>query len=155
MFWKAASVTALLSVGVDVYLRNQSEKLIEVKTLKAPAPIGPYSQAIKQNGTLYCSGQIGIDAENENKISQDLEEQTKQTLKNLGEVLKAGGSDYDKVMKTTILLTDMNHFSTVNKVYSQYFVSEPMPARACFAVKTLPKNVLVEIECIAKTKNKL
>jgi 2-iminobutanoate/2-iminopropanoate deaminase len=106
-------------------------------------------------------GQIGIDPENENKISPKLEEQTKQTLKNLGEILKAGNSDFDKVMKTTVLLSDMNDFAKVNEIYSTCkfllkmtidFVSEPKPARACFAVKTLPKNVLVEIECVAKSE---
>jgi 2-iminobutanoate/2-iminopropanoate deaminase len=126
--WKVLNVGVALGFGIDFYLRKQAEQPKEIRTMKAPAPIGPYSQAIKQNGVLYCSGksnltlkskgQIGIDPENENKISPKLEEQTKQTLKNLGEILKAGGSDFDKVMKTTVLLSDMNDFAKVNEIYS-------------------------------------
>lgn len=116
----------------------------------APKPIGPYSQAIelnKFNSLLFISGQIGLNEKGE--LKENIEEQTEQVLKNLGYILKEGNSDYNKVVKTTILLSDMNDFEKVNKIYGKYFTQEPLPARATFAVKTLPKNALIEIECIA------
>ena len=118
-----------------------------VATEKAPAAIGPYSQAIVYNGTVFTSGQIAINPANGNVEAEGIEAQAEQVMKNLGEVLKAAGSDFTKAIKTTCFLADMNDFAAFNAVYAKYFTTKP--ARSCVAVKTLPKNVLVEIEVIA------
>ncbi len=114
----------------------------------APAAIGPYSQAIVSNGMVYCSGQIGLNASDGSLAGNDIETQTRQVMKNLGEVLKAAGSGFDKVVKCSIFLADMGDFAVVNAIYGEYFQVDP-PARETVAVRTLPKNVLVEISCIA------
>ena len=114
----------------------------------APAAIGPYSQAIVSNGMVYCSGQIGLKAEDGSLAGSDIETQTRQVMKNLGEVLKAAGSGFEKVVKCSIFLADMGDFAVVNAIYGEYFQVDP-PARETVAVRTLPKNVLVEISCIA------
>ncbi|GMH45950.1 hypothetical protein BSKO_13914 [Bryopsis sp. KO-2023] len=118
-----------------------------VFTDKAPAALGPYSQAVKANGMLFVSGQLGL-IPGSKELSPDVSAQAEQVLKNVGAVLEAGGSSYDKVVKTTVLLADMADFVPVNKVYATYFPENP-PARAAFAVKTLPLNALVEIEAVA------
>jgi len=118
-----------------------------VATNKAPSAIGPYSQAIIANGMVFTSGQIALDTEG-NIVSDKVEEQTKQVLNNLREVLKEAGSSLDRVIKTTIFLSDMDDFKTVNEVYASFF-NEHKPARSTVAVKTLPLNVKVEIDCIA------
>jgi len=118
-----------------------------VETKNAPSAIGPYSQAVAVNGILYTSGQIALTPEGK-FLNDSISIQTEQVLKNLGEVLKAGGSDFDKVIKTTIFLADMNDFIAVNSLYSKHFGFHK-PARSTVAVKTLPKNALVEIEAIA------
>ena len=118
-----------------------------VETDKAPSAIGPYSQAVTNSGILYTSGQIALTSDGI-FLDESIEIQTKQVLNNLGAVLKAGGSDFDKVIKTTIYLADMDNFLTVNAIYSQFF-GKHKPARSTIAVKTLPKNALVEIEAIA------
>jgi len=118
-----------------------------IKTEKAPSAIGPYSQAISNNGILYTSGQIALTPKGE-FLNESIEVQTKQVLSNLGEVLKAGGSEFGKVIKTTIFLADMNDFAKVNEIYETFFETHK-PARSTVAVKTLPKNALVEIEAIA------
>ena len=118
-----------------------------VATEKAPAAIGPYSQAIVYNGTVFTSGQIAINPANGNVEAEGIEAQAEQVMKNLGEVLKAAGSDFTKAIKTTCFLADMNDFTAFNGVYAEYFTTKP--ARSCVAVKTLPKNVLVEVEVIA------
>ncbi|KIM10244.1 MAG: deaminase [Sulfuricurvum sp. PC08-66] len=118
-----------------------------VHTTQAPQAIGPYSQAVVHNGLVYTSGQIALTPQGE-MVENDLEAQTHQVLKNLGEVLKAAGSDYDKVLKTTIFLADMESFAQVNTIYASYFGAHK-PARSTVAVKTLPKNALVEIDAIA------
>jgi len=122
----------------------------KINTKGAPAAIGPYSQAIVTNGLLFTSGQIPLDPVTNEIVGSTIEEQAEQVLKNLGEVLKEAGTSYENVVKTTCFLADMNDFAAFNGVYSKYFKTEPLPARSCVAVKTLPRNVLVEIEAIAE-----
>ena len=119
----------------------------KVATEKAPAAIGPYSQAIVCNGMVFTSGQIPINPANGNIEAVTIEEQAEQVMKNLGEVLTAAGSGFEKAIKTTCFLADMGDFAAFNGVYAKYFTTKP--ARSCVAVKTLPKNVLVEVEVIA------
>ena len=118
-----------------------------VSTEKAPAAIGPYSQAIICGDMVFTSGQIPINPASGNVEAVTIEEQARQVMENLGAVLKAAGSSFDKAVKTTCFLADMGDFAAFNGVYAQYFTSKP--ARSCVAVKTLPKNVLVEVEVIA------
>ena len=118
-----------------------------VATEKAPKALGPYSQGYVHNGILYSAGQIAINPETNTVEAVTIEEQTEQVCKNLGEVLKETGSSFDKVLKTTCFLSDMGDFAAFNGVYEKYFTSKP--ARSCVAVKTLPKNVLCEVEVIA------
>lgn len=117
-------------------------------TEKAPKAVGPYVQAVKTGGMVYCSGQLGINVA-EGKITGDVEEQAHNSMKNLGAVLGAAGSDYKKMVKTTIFLVDMNDFAVVNKVYESYFGGD-FPARSCVQVAKLPLGGLVEIECVAE-----
>ena len=119
-----------------------------IATDQAPAAIGPYSQAIEANGTLYCSGQIALDPASGELNNDNIEVETEQVLKNLGAVLNAAGYNYKHVVKTTVFLADMGDYAVVNEIYGKYF-SEAKPARAAVAVKTLPKSVRVEIDCIA------
>ena len=118
-----------------------------ISTDKAPAAIGPYSQAKIAGDMLYASGQIPIDPATGNIVDGDITVQAHQSIKNVGEILKAAGTDYESVVKTTCFLADMNDFAAFNAVYEEYFTSKP--ARSCVAVKTLPKNVLCEVEVIA------
>ena len=121
-----------------------------IKTSNAPDPVGPYNQAIKAGNFIYCSGQIAIDPiSNEIKCLGDIEKETLQVLKNLSAVLYAGGAKLEDVIKTTIFLTDLNNFQIVNKIYSDFFNTETPPARACVEVSSLPKGVLIEIDCVA------
>ncbi len=120
----------------------------KISTDKAPAAIGPYSQGIISGGMLYASGQIPIVPATGNIIEGDISVQAKQAIENVGEILKAAGIDYTKVVKTTCFLADMNDFAAFNAVYEKYFTEKP--ARSCVAVKTLPKNVLCEVEIIAE-----
>ncbi|MDQ2864854.1 MAG: RidA family protein [Candidatus Eremiobacteraeota bacterium] len=120
-----------------------------IETPDAPAPIGPYSQAVQSGNHLFCSGQIAIDPRNGNVVEGDVSAQTEQVLKNLGAVLKAGGCDYANVVKTTIFLVDMNDFAAVNAVYGEYF-GESKPARSTVAVANLPRDVRIEIDAIAQ-----
>lgn len=114
----------------------------------APAAIGPYSQATSHNGILYCSGQIPLNPETMEITGTTAADQAKQVMNNLAAVLDEAGSDFSKVLKCTIFLADMADFSDVNEIYGSRFESDP-PARETVAVKTLPKNVLVEISCVA------
>ena len=118
-----------------------------VSTDKAPAAIGPYSQAVIYNGILFTSGQIPINPATGNIETEGIEAQAEQVMKNLGAVLDAAGSSFEKAIKTTCFLADMGDFAAFNEVYGKYFVNKP--ARSCVAVKTLPKNVLCEVEVIA------
>ena len=121
-----------------------------IKTSNAPDPVGPYNQAIKAGGFIYCSGQIAIDpASNEINCLGNIEQETTQVLKNLLAVLDAGGAQAKDVIKTTIYLTDLKNFQTVNEIYSDFFNVDNPPARACVEVSSLPKGVLIEIDCVA------
>jgi len=119
-----------------------------VKTNKAPEAIGPYSQAIVTGSFVYTSGQIPIKPQTGEVVDGGIEEQAKQVLENLKNVLEAAGSSLNKVVKTTVFIKDMDSFAKVNEVYAKYF-SEPYPARSCVEVSKLPKGVLIEIEAVA------
>lgn len=119
-----------------------------VKAEQAPAPIGPYSQAVLAGGTLYISGQIAIDQQTGTLLTNDIVIETHQVMKNLELILKEAGMDFDNVVKTSIFVKDLGNFATINEVYGQYFKSNP-PARETVEVSRLPKDVNVEISCIA------
>ena len=122
-----------------------------INTSLAPAPVGPYNQAISASGQmLFVSGQIPLNPSTGELVGDgDITEQTKQVLTNLKAILTAAGVSCENVVKTTVFLADMNDFATMNSVYSQYFDEATAPARACVQVSRLPKDVLVEIDCIA------
>ena len=120
----------------------------KVYTKNAPDAIGPYTQAIKTNGFVFTSGQIAINPQTGNVEATTIEGQTEQVMKNLGAILAEAGSSFDKAVKTVCFLADMGDFAAFNEIYGKYFTSKP--ARSCVAVKTLPKNVLVEVEGIAE-----
>ncbi|RKD18227.1 reactive intermediate/imine deaminase [Pelobium manganitolerans] len=119
-----------------------------INTNEAPSPIGPYSQAVLAGNILYISGQIALNAESGNLVLDSIETETQQVMENLKAVLSAAGFGFENIVKTTIFLSDMNFFPVVNEVYGSYF-SADFPARETVAVKTLPKNVNVEISAIA------
>jgi len=121
-----------------------------IKSQNAPAPIGPYSQAVEVNGFIFTSGQIALTANGE-LIQEDITAQSKQVFDNLSEVLNAAGSDLDHVVKTTIYLKNMSDFGKVNEIYANYF-GKSLPARSTVEVSRLPKDVLVEVDCIAIKK---
>lgn len=116
-------------------------------TSEAPKAIGPYVQAVKANGMLYASGQLGIDTKI-GDLAKDIESQTHASMKNIGAILKEAGIGYENIVKTTIFLSDLNNFQVVNKIYESYFNGN-FPSRSCFEVAKLPKDALVEIEFIA------
>lgn len=118
-----------------------------IHTFNAPAAIGPYSQAVIYEDTVYCSGQLPLHPETMEIVGQTAAEQTKQVLENLKAVLQAAGSSLEKVLKCTIYVKDLSEFSSLNEVYGNYFSENP-PARATVEVSRLPKDVLVEIECV-------
>ena len=122
-------------------------KMKIVATEKAPKALGPYSQGFVHNGVLYSAGQIAINPATDSVETDTIEGQAEQVCKNLGAILEAAGTSFDKVLKTTCFLADMGDFAAFNEVYAKYFTSKP--ARSCVAVKTLPKNVLCEVELIA------
>lgn len=119
-----------------------------IHTDKAPAAIGPYSQAIAFNNVLFTSGQIPVDPANGEVVAGGITEQAEQVMKNLAEVLKEAGATFESVAKTTCFLADMGDFAAFNAVYAKYFTKNP--ARSCVAVKALPKGVLCEVECVAE-----
>ena len=119
-----------------------------INTAKAPKAIGPYSQAIEANGLVITSGQLPIDPATGEFAPGGIKEQTRQSLTNAKAILEEAGISLANVMKTTVFLSDMNDFAAMNEVYAEFFI-EPFPARSAIAVKTLPKNALVEVECIA------
>ncbi len=119
-----------------------------IYTENAPEALGPYSQAIVTGNMVFTSGQIAINPATNSVEATDIEGQTTQVMKNLGEVLKAAGSSFDKAVKTTCFLKNMSDFAAFNKIYGEYFTSKP--ARSCVAVKELPKDVLCEVEVIAE-----
>jgi 2-iminobutanoate/2-iminopropanoate deaminase len=122
-----------------------------IQTENAPAPVGPYNQAIAASGeTIFVAGQVSIDPQtNQLVYSDDVAQQTEQVMANLEAILKAAGATFSDVVKTTVFLKDMNDFAAVNAVYAKYFDESTAPARACVEVARLPKDVLVEIDCIA------
>mgnify|MGYP004648161587 FL=1 len=119
-----------------------------INTEKAPKAIGPYSQAIEAGGMVFASGQLPIDPTTGEFAVGGVKEQTRQSLTNAKHILEEAGTDLAHVVKTTVFLSDMADFAAMNEVYSEFF-SQPFPARSAVAVKTLPKNALVEVECIA------
>jgi 2-iminobutanoate/2-iminopropanoate deaminase len=119
-----------------------------VRTPEAPQAIGPYSQAVKANGFVFISGQIAIDPPTGNIIGGSVAEQTERVMENLGAILAAAGSGYDRVVRTTVFLKSMSDFATLNEIYARYFAENP-PARSTVEVARLPKDVLVEIDVIA------
>ncbi len=122
-----------------------------IRTDNAPAPVGPYNQAIAATGTMvFVSGQIALDTDTGTIVGEgDVTKQTEQVMANLEAILTAAGATFSDIVKTTVFLADMNDFATVNSIYAQYFDGENAPARACVQVSRLPKDVLVEIDCIA------
>ena len=121
----------------------------QISTTAAPGAIGPYSQAIEVNGFVFASGQLPIDPSTGAFPEGGVKEQTRQSLTNAKEILEAAGTGLNKVVKTTVFLADMNDFAAMNEVYAEFFEA-PFPARSAIAVKTLPKNALVEVECVAE-----
>ncbi|XP_068789067.1 2-iminobutanoate/2-iminopropanoate deaminase isoform X1 [Struthio camelus] len=119
-----------------------------ISTAKAPAAMGPYSQAVLVDRTMYIAGQIGIEPSSGQLVSGGAKEEAKQALKNMGEILKAAGCDYCNVVKTTVLMADMNDFNDINDIYRQFFKTN-FPARAAYQVVALPKGARVEIEAVA------
>jgi reactive intermediate/imine deaminase len=125
----------------------QTEAVI---TASAPAPVGPYNQAVKAGGVLYCSGQIALDPSTGLMVGAgDVEAETRQVLSNLQAVLEAGGSSPGQVLRTTVFLADLGDFARVNAIYAELFSDGVSPARACVEVAALPKGARVEIDCIA------
>ncbi|MFD2513935.1 RidA family protein [Pontibacter locisalis] len=119
-----------------------------INATKAPAPIGPYSQATLANGTLYVSGQIALDAETGNLVNDSIESETHKVMQNLKAILEEAGMNFSNVLKCTIFVKDLNNFGRINETYGSYFTSNP-PARETVEVSRLPKDVNVEISCIA------
>lgn len=140
--------------GYRKSLRHKTGRTImnqAVHTENAPAAIGPYSQAVKAGNTIYVSGQIPIDPAKGEFAGDDIAAQTRQSLTNISNILKAAGTDMNHVVKTTVLLKDIADFAAMNAVYAEFF-SEPYPARAAFQVAAIPKGALVEIEAVAVTE---
>lgn len=123
-----------------------------INTEKAPKAIGPYSQAVEINSTLYISGQIPIDPSSGEVVKGGIAEQTEQVMKNIGNILSAAGYSFNDVVKSTCMLTDLSNFKTMNEIYSQYYPKD-CPARSTFQVSALPLGVLIEIETIAAKKS--
>lgn len=122
-----------------------------INTKKAPAAVGPYSQAVEANGTLYISGQIALDPETGKMVEGGIKEQTRQVMENISTILDEAGYYFKDVVKSTCLLSDISNFAAMNEIYGRYYLENP-PARAAFAVKDLPLSALVEIETIAVKK---
>lgn len=120
-----------------------------IKTSKAPAPIGPYNQAIIVDNTLYVSGQIALEPKTMEIVNQNIDSETNQVMKNISEILKAADMDFTNVVKTTVFLIDMRDFAAINEIYGSYFDNKIAPARETVQVAKLPKNVRVEISVIA------
>ena len=127
-----------------------SSALEPIQTKSAPNPVGPYNQAVLVENWLYCSGQIALDPETGEMIGNgNIEEETRQVLKNLIAVIEAAGGENSNVIRTTIYLTDLNDFAKVNQIYAEIFNNKVSPARACVEVSSLPKGGKIEIDCIA------
>ena len=127
-----------------------SSALKPIETKSAPKPVGPYNQAVLVENWLYCSGQIALNPEDGEMIGNgNIEEETRQVLRNLIAVVEAAGGDYSNVIRTTIYLADLNDFAKVNQIYAETFNNKVSPARACVEVSNLPKGGKIEIDCIA------
>lgn len=146
--WRSTSSTSRSKPFACCAISSDTSLKEAVQTDKAPAALGPYSQAIKANNMLFVSGVLGLVPETGKFVSENVEEQTEQVLKNMGEILKASGASYSSVVKTTIMLADLKDFKKVNEIYAKYFSSVP-PARSTYQVAALPLDARVEIECIA------
>lgn len=131
----------------EQFKKSDMEKII-IQTKEAPAPIGPYNQAVLAGETLYVSGQIALDAHSGEMINENITEETHQVMKNLEAILSEAGMNFSNVVKCSIFVKNMSDFATINEAYGQYFVSNP-PARETVEVSRLPKDVNVEISCIA------
>ena len=140
-------LVGLLAVRISAVAKMASITRQIISTAKAPAAIGPYSQAVRVGDTIYLSGSLGLVPETM-ELAEGIEAQAHQSLKNIGEVLKAAGVGYGNVVKTTVLLASIDDFAKVNDIYKQYFTSN-FPARAAYQVAVLPKHALVEIEAVA------
>ncbi|XP_057441171.1 reactive Intermediate Deaminase A, chloroplastic-like [Lotus japonicus] len=147
-FWRSPSPSKRPSPFTCLSISSDARIKEAVHTERAPAALGPYSQANKVNNLLFVSGVLGLVPETGKFISDNVEEQTEQLLKNMGEILKAGGASYSSVVKTTIMLADLKDFKKVNEIYAKYFPS-PFPARSTYQVAALPLDAKIEIECIA------
>ena len=133
----------------------KSSGIEPIETKFAPKPVGPYNQAVRVDNWLYCSGQIALDPSTEAMVGDgNIEEETKQVLKNLMAVIEAAGGKSSNVIRTTIYLTDLNDFAKVNVIYAETFNKTVSPARACVEVSKLPKGGKIEIDCIAWLENK-
>lgn len=121
-----------------------------IRTNKAPAPVGPYNQAIATSGQmLFIAGQVPLDPKSGQIVGEDITAQTQQVMANIEAILNEADANWEDVVKTSVFLTDLANFTSMNQVYAEYFVEDTAPARACVEVSRLPKDVLVEIECIA------
>ena len=129
---------------------STTDSIREIRTEAAPAPVGPYSQAVAHGGLVYASGQIPLVPETGEIVEGDVEAQTRQVLANLGAVLRAGGSDFEHALKVTIYLTDIADFPRVNALYAEAFSGDPAPARATVQVAALPLGASVEMDAIAR-----
>ncbi|KAJ9182662.1 hypothetical protein P3X46_006631 [Hevea brasiliensis] len=147
--WNSSSNRSFAPPLASLSTATTCSKKEAVKTDKAPAALGPYSQAIKVNNLIFVSGVLGLIPETGKFISDSVEDQTEQVLKNMGEILKASGADHSFVVKTTIMLADLKDFKKVNEIYAKYFPA-PFPARSTYQVAALPLDAKIEIECIAE-----
>lgn len=127
-------------------------EITDIYSDSAPKPVGPYSQAIRSDKVIFCSGQIGLDPKTNTLVSGGIEAETNQVLENLSQVLDAAGSNKDHVVQTTIFITDIDNFSKVNEIYAGFFKAQIKPARQTVEVSKLPKGALIEISCIGVAK---
>ncbi|KAG7015495.1 Reactive Intermediate Deaminase A, chloroplastic, partial [Cucurbita argyrosperma subsp. argyrosperma] len=128
---------------------SKCRDIILIETKEAPEALGPYSQGIIANNFIFVSGSLGLIPETGELISDHVGDQTEQALRNIGAILRAGGADYNRVVKTTIMLADVADFALVNEIYARYFSEKPFPARSTFQIGALPKNAKIEIDAIA------
>ena len=140
----------MIYFDTNYYEYKEDFPMKQISTDNAPAAFGPYSQGFVSGNILFSAGQIPLDPATGEIVGTDITAQTEQVMKNLGAILEAAGSSYEKTLKTTCFLSDMGDFGAFNEVYGKYFTGKP--ARSCVAVKTLPKNVLVEVEVIAEVE---
>ncbi|MCA9740230.1 MAG: RidA family protein [Deferribacteres bacterium] len=148
LIFAAGIIGALALTACNTSNQDQALSKEIITTEAAPKAIGPYSQAVKAGNTLYCSGQIALDPATGKLVTDDIESETRQVLKNLGAVLRASDMDYDNVVRATVYMTDIENYKRINTVYAEFF-SDSKPARAAVQVANLPAGANVEISCIA------